>query len=202
VTVGDPLRGAPRRLRGTALARGLMLADERLAPGYWGGAASFSADTLGTDWAVGDDIVTLLWQPDAVPLIRGLAADPAWRAKLNALLDGWLIVHGLAGAGPASVRSVAFTSPFLFDPGRYCAGKSLKYTLRKTGPGGSTCEFSKESLRKKVLASCIAERSADGRTTVTVEPGTKFDAEEFARLSFAMQNEEEWVRTGIFVALG
>jgi hypothetical protein len=92
--------------------------------------------------------------------------------------------------------SIIFRSPFRFNPDGYCKTKGIKYTMRKTGEGAYRCEFSKESLKKKILAglSLVIHPS---RWVVTVTPEPKFRAEGFAQSAFDLPDPAEWVRIGM-----
>jgi hypothetical protein len=92
--------------------------------------------------------------------------------------------------------SIIFCSPFRFNPDGYCKTKGIKYTMRKTGEGAYRCEFSKESLKKKILAglSLVIHPS---RWVVTVTPEPKFRAEGFAQSAFDLPDPAEWVRIGM-----
>jgi radical SAM superfamily enzyme YgiQ (UPF0313 family) len=197
VRIGSAMAGIPHALRNAALARALMLADARMVEGYRGFRPSALFNGGESDWVVGDDRLVLVWSPAAAALVRDGMGDTAFIEKINTLLAGWeTLVSGSGGGShdPVSIQTVIFRSPFRFDLSAYCRNNSLKFTLRKTAPGSVSCALPKESLKKKILDTCTATETPDGRTVVSVTPGPKFDPEEFARTAFKLPAENEWVR--------
>jgi radical SAM superfamily enzyme YgiQ (UPF0313 family) len=197
--IGPALAGVPGAVRGTALARALMLTDKGLTEGYRGLRPSPVFNGTDSDWVFGDGCCVLVWSPDAATALRELVKDTAFIDKVNILLEGRATMAGLCGPDSAAVKTVTFQSPFRFDPSAYCRKKSLKLTLSKTEHGTVLYSLSKESLRKKIFSACSAQESPGGEWAVVVTPGPKFLPEEFARTAFMLPSENEWVRIGMTV---
>jgi len=200
VRIGPALAGVPHRMRHTALARALMLTEKKLVEGYRGPAPQ---NGLGSDWVIGDDSLVLVWSRETATALRELMNDAVFIEKVNTMLKGWVTLTGLGvhdqpcQAGLAGIKTIIFRSPFHFDPSEYCKNRSLKFTLRKSGPGTLCYVLSAESLKKKILGECMAEPESGGYCTVSVTPGPKFIPEEFARTAFKLSAENEWVRTAM-----
>ena len=194
VQIGPALAGVPYSMRGTALARSLMMADRRLVQGYRGFQGSSVFNRLGSDWVIGDDLLTLLWETKAAAVISDSLKDAVFLETVNTMLAGRGRLSAIAASDEIEIKTIVFRAPFRFDPSGYCERKSLKFMLRKNGPDISCYVLSKESLKKKIVNECMAERGSDGQYTVTVIPGPKFIPEEFARTAFSLPAENEWVR--------
>jgi radical SAM superfamily enzyme YgiQ (UPF0313 family) len=192
--MGERLRGVPRKAAGVALARACMLADERLVEAYRGFGGSLVFTTFATNWIVGDDELTLLWDGAHRGLVRALAKEAAFIRKVNDELAGWGFLEGCAQDAPPEIGAIDFSSPFQFDPAVFCKNRALKYTQVRAGENGYRYEMSKESLKKKIVVACSTERQADGSATVSVVPGPKFKPEEFAQTAFKLPTPQEWVR--------
>jgi hypothetical protein len=191
---GERLRGVPRKAAGIALARACMLADERLAEAYLGFGGSLVFTAFATNWIIGDDEITLLWDGAHRDLVLSLANDAEFKRKVNDELVGWGSLAGLGQSPSPEVGVIDFCSPFQFDPAVFCNARALKYTQIRDGANGYRYELSKASLKKKIVAACSAERHADGSATVSVVPGPKFRPEEFAQTAFKLPSPQEWVR--------
>jgi radical SAM superfamily enzyme YgiQ (UPF0313 family) len=194
MSISERLRGLPRKAAGVALARALMLADERLVEPYRGFGGAWTFDTWGTPWLTGDEVITLRWDNGARELLTTIMHDAGFLIKVNRELDGWGKCKGLAESAAVPLGTFSVTSPFPFDPSDYFQKKALKHTRIKRPDGGIGYEMSKESLKKKVLLSCVATVQTGGITTVTVVPGPKFSPEEFAKTAFMLPSPQEWVR--------
>jgi hypothetical protein len=193
VTVHARAAGLPRKIVGVAIGRALMLADDRLVEGYRGCRGSFLSNTTHTDWVAGHEIITLAWNRESEDLVRAAVEEEAGRSRINDAMNGYGAVAGLAQGPTATFRSYVFESPFPFDPADYFKNAVLKYTSRKTGENAYRFDFSRESLKRKVIAGLSVERTADA-WMVVVEPGPKFQVEMFMRSAFRLGSPEEWVR--------
>jgi hypothetical protein len=194
VLVSAALAGVPVAMRGTLLAKALLIADPSLVPVYWGNRGSRIAGIMGWERVTGDDIVSLGWLRPADETIRQRLGDPAFIQTVDALLDETLTLIGIAELKTDNAVKVVFRSPFPFDPAEYFALKSLKYTLCKTGPTTTDCRLSSKSLRKKIISWCSVECVHGITSHVTIIPGLKFSPGEFARKAFRLPEKNDWVR--------
>jgi hypothetical protein len=199
--IGPALAGVPHAMRGTALARALMLAHPLLTEGYRGLRSSPLFNGRESDWVVGDDCCVLVWNPDAAVAIKTLMNDASFIKKVNALLAGWAVLAGPGALDGVAVKTLRFRSPFRPDLSAYCKDKSLKLTLSKTASGTVVYTPSKESLKKKIFSACSAQETQPGQWVVSVTPGPKFFPDEFARTAFALPSKNEWVRIGMTAEL-
>jgi radical SAM superfamily enzyme YgiQ (UPF0313 family) len=189
------MAGIPHVMRGTMLACALMMTDKRLVEGYRGFRQSSTFDGPGSDWVIGDDLVTLVWNEKSAEIINHhILHDAVFREKIHAILAGRENVIGISALDHIEIKTILFRSPFQFDPSEFCKHRSLKFTLRKNGPDIMRYELSKESLRKKIFGTCVVERHPGDHCTVSLTPGPKFMPEEFARTAFRLPAENEWVR--------
>jgi len=192
VVVEPLLRGIPRAMRALALARAMLLTDDRLIAAFRRHAPLKPSEETNSDWLIGDDIVALMWDCGSIDMVKKLTADPGFTERVNSHLEQR---EALIGTGePGADRRIILRSPFPFDPARYCKNKSLKCTVRRESNISVRYEFSKESLKKKVLVDCFALQTEGGFFEVNVLPGPKFNPEEFARTAFALPGSVDWVR--------
>jgi radical SAM superfamily enzyme YgiQ (UPF0313 family) len=196
VTVLKKAAGLPRAVVGVALGRGLMRADERLVEGYRGFRGSASIKTWGLDWIIGDDYITLAWDASCEPVIGEALTDRQLLTKVNDAMNGYGTVVGMVSEQTSASSAIVFHSTFRFNPDGYGKTNGLKHTLRKTGEGAYRYDFSKEALKKKVIAELSLVILPD-EWTVTVAPGPKFAAEKFAQSVFALPDPVEWVNVGM-----
>ena len=196
VTAGQKARGAPRAALGVALARGCMLTESGFTEGYRGFGGSLTVDRFKSNWILGDDIVTLLWNDRDRSRLETLFKDPSFIDRVNRLMGGFGTVTGLSPSRSATVSELRFASPFQFDPAPYGKNTSIKYTQRKNSSNGYQYKLSTDSLKKKLFASMEASApDRDGGCLVTIKtPGAKFYPEEFSRMAFKVPSEDEWVR--------
>ena len=196
VAVLKKAAGLPRAIVGVALGRGLMRADERLVEGYRGYRGSASVKTWGSDWIIGDDCVSLAWDSSCEPMIREALTEYQLLAKVNEAMNGYGEAVGMVSEETVADSAIAFHSPFPFNLDDYCKTNGLKYTLLKTGEGAYRYDFSKESLKKKVVAGLSLVVQQD-EWRVAVTPGPKFLAEKFAQSAFVLPGPEAWVNIGM-----
>jgi hypothetical protein len=72
----------------------------------------------------------------------------------------------------------------------------LKSTLLNTDKGAYRYDFSKESLKKKIIEEMSVAQS-EREWTVTVRPGPKFRAEKFVKDVFELPYQEAWVTVAV-----
>ncbi|HKP94355.1 MAG TPA: radical SAM protein [Fibrobacteria bacterium] len=203
----DRVLGLPRKYPALVLASCLMRAEKALTPHFWRYRESWAPGAKETCWVAGDDGLLLDWLPEGLGLLRARLADADFLADVNAGLADWGEVLGeiplsLKPREEAREWGYAFRSPFPPDIDAYCRARGLRFTLRKSG-GLSVFEFSKDSLKKRLLKTLTAESGEGPRGTewlVRVEAAAKFSAEEFQREAFALPAPEEWVRTAAIAA--
>jgi radical SAM superfamily enzyme YgiQ (UPF0313 family) len=192
--IGPYLAGVPHGIRGTLLARAFMMAETKLIEGYRGFRQSGAFGVPGSGWVTGDDLVTLFWDRKTAEIINNLLGNVPFLEKINTILDGREKIIGISASDHIDIKTILFRSPFPFDPSEFCKNRSLRFTLNKNGPDSIHYELSKESLKKKIFGTCVAERQPDGHHAVLLTPGPKFIPEEFARTAFRLPAENEWVR--------
>lgn len=210
------VRGLPRKYPALALASALMRADASLTPHFWryGSSASPAAGDVG--WVAGLDRITLEWLPEGEARLRDRIHDPEFQARVDAALGEWGQLLGeVAPHEPPLRPAYLFLSPFRPDPDAYAKALGLRFTLRKQ-VGRTLCEWSKDSLRKRILtglewtggtgpsgAGGTGPGGADGTDgngdgepawEVLVDAGPKFDPELFLRKAFALPAPEDWAR--------
>ncbi len=202
--------GLPRKYPALILASCLMRADKALTPLFWRFRESWAQAGKDICYVAGEDGMVLDWLPEGHALLRERLADPIFLADVNAALGQW---GELLGEFP-TVRpegefgSFEFRSPFPLNLDAYGKAHGLRYTLKKNA-GRITCEWSKDSLKKKLLTALTAEEvSVDtepgalgaavadaGKVwVVRVEAAAKFTPEDFLREAFALPYPDDWVR--------
>jgi len=194
VWVSAVLAGVPVAMRGTLLAKALLIADPALVPAYWGNHGSRVAGIMGWERVTGDDTVSLGWLRPADETVRQRLGDPGFIRTVVALLGETLTLIGATKPEADYTVEIVFRSPFPFDPAEYFAMKSLRYTLCKTGPTSTDYRLSSESLRKKIISRCTVECDHGITSRVTIVPGLKFSPGEFARKAFRLPEKNDWVR--------
>lgn len=197
-SVGDRARGITRKYVGHVLAKGMMSADERLIPYFRRYVSSFwGKDSDRQAWLTGDDIITLSWSAQALPILDERIKEKAFLDAVNYAVSGWGELYFLSQETiPEFVLN--FVSPFKFDVSMYFKEKGLKYTLYKDTPGSHRYVLTKESLKKGIIASLEAEMPGNVKMlTINLSPGPKFDPEEFTRKVFITANNNDWVRVHV-----
>ena len=192
--VGPLLRGIPRSARSLTLARAMMLADERLIDSFRRRASLDTPEESLSDWLIGDDIISLAWDGNNFDTIRTLISDPIFIKIVNENMENRQSMVGPAGPEQCGFNRIDLRSPFPFDPAGYCTAKSLKFTVRRESATLIRYEFSKESLKKKIILACSACQAGRDIVEVMVAPGPKFNLEEFARTAFLLPESVDWVR--------
>ncbi|HLP43532.1 MAG TPA: hypothetical protein VK465_18670, partial [Fibrobacteria bacterium] len=211
----DRVLGLPRKYPGLVLASALMRAESSLALHFWRFAGSAAPASRDLCWVAGRDRITLEWLPEGEALLRERLADPVFLAAVDRALGPWGrllgaatsdgVEEGQAGlAGQAGQAGLAMEylvlSPFRPDPDAYALHLGLRFTLRRQAEG-FLCEWSKDSLRKRVLTGLTwRETRRDGETLweARVQPGPKFDPEEFLRKGFRLEEPDDWARIACY----
>ena len=194
VRVGPLLRGIPRALRFAALARAMMLADDRLVDAFRRSAMSKTSGAFYSDWLFGEDVLALAWDSSCVETVRSLFSAHSFIDAVNGFLENRELLIGVCEPSDSDIGRIVMRSPFPFDPAGYCKNLSLKFTLRRDSDGSARYEFSKETLKKKIIITCSSKETAPGWVEVTVTPGPKFEVEHFARNAFTLPSSIDWVR--------
>lgn len=196
VDVHRKAAGLPRKIVGVALARALMLAIEEVTEGYRGYRGSLIRETWDSDWIVGDDRISLAWDESNLPALEKAFADQALLARIDGEMNGYGSVIAVGRDAQATKGTIVFRSPYRFDPDRYCKANGLKSTLLKTDKGAYRYDFSKESLKKKIIEGMSVAQS-EREWSVTVRPGPKFRAEKFVKDVFELPYQEAWVTVAV-----
>jgi radical SAM superfamily enzyme YgiQ (UPF0313 family) len=194
--IPESLRGLPKKVAGSALARALMLADDSLVKAYKGYTGSYSEEFSEWPWVQGDDIVTLKFNPESVSFFEQLTDRNSFFKKVNNLLGGFLTVKDLCDKTKEKSVVLNFESPFRFDPSSFLKAKSLKYTGKRCGEKTYQCEFSADALKKNIINQLQYISTSEG-SNCTVIPGKKFNLQEFLSVSFLTPSENSLVRIRI-----
>jgi hypothetical protein len=193
---GERARGVPWKYFGTVLARALMLSDPELAMPYRGVRKA----RLVSEWALGDDVVRLAWNRVALERIHGRMGDQEFIGAVNSRMDGWGRLCGLSQA-PHPGLSLSIHSDFPLDEQGYMKSRHLKYTRRKDGRNGFILEFTRESLKKKIIQSFTCRPGAGGSVMIDLVPGTKFVLDEFLKEAFSLPAGNDWIRIRVRVKM-
>jgi len=79
--------------------------------------------------------------------------------------------------------------------------RHLKYTRRKDGRNGFILEFTRESLKKKIIQSFTCRPGAGGSVMIDLVPGTKFVLDEFLKEAFSLPAGNDWIRIRVRVKM-
>ncbi len=194
-----PAVGVPRAMLGAKLGSALMRAEPALAPYYRGCARSQLAPKLEYCWIGGSDMVELEWRAPAREILQKLAVQPDFAARISTLMHPWGQCVGSVES-PKTFSSFAFESSYPPQLDVWLKQLGLKCTLRRRPDGALAAEFSRDSLKKKIVNGLtIAEGVKAGAKTwsVTVQPGPKFAPEDFVRNAFRLAQPHDWVRIQI-----
>lgn len=145
--------GIPGEMAGMALARALMLSSPDLVAPYSGFYSSFWDTENKGSWVTGDNIITLLWEKQALPVIEQMLQDEIFIRDVNSRLDdGWGKLIKACNNTPLKVSLVisGYSKCNLQDFMQSCY---LKYTLKKNRDNGCIYELSKDSLKKDIIRS-------------------------------------------------
>jgi hypothetical protein len=192
VKAGDYFRGLPRKLRAAAVARAMMITDERIVRAYRG----INVDCSGiqaSDWVIGHDSFIIYWDGRFMDLLDHACSHVGFIGKVNEILGG--IETVLCFNKTALVECLVYKcrSRFQLVLSDFCRNRSLKYTTVKTD-SGMRCVFSKESLKKKILIDCYYVKDEHGIYSLNIIPGHRFNIEDFMQTAFLFDEKEDWVR--------
>lgn len=194
VEVGELGRGVPRKQVGVALARAMMLAEPRLTPYYRGFSKSFWVNENKPLWLTGTDVISLLWNQNAVEFIRKQFENEDFLKKVQEQFNGWgsllKITEQTWSAYPGILH---FDSPFEAKMDPLLKDLGLKYTLKKLSDGNYSYELIPASLKKDIIKKLEITKTAKG-TSVQVSPGSKFDLPQFMARAFKLPQSQHWVK--------
>ncbi len=196
VEAGERSRGVPWKYFGAVLARGLMLSDPELAIPYRG----VKKARMVSEWALGDDVVRLAWYRGAAGRIRENMGNPDFIRTVNSHLEGWGKLCSLSDEHPQGI-SLSIHSEYPLDEQSYMKSRHLKYTQKKNGRDGFTLEFTRESLKKKMIQSFTCRSGAGGSVLIDLIPGSKFMLDEFLKEAFRLPARNDWVRIRTLVSM-
>jgi len=191
VDIKEACRGLPRHAAAGAIAAGIMTLDPSFVPWYRGFSHSLLSEGR-PSWTIGHDILTLLWHNDGIDPLRRALEDPLVLERVNRASGRWATLVAPWPTAPEAWR-LSMLSPYLFRPNSYCLRRGLTHVLRKS-ENGYSLEFTKQALKKKLIERCEYHESPKGGAEVELTVTAKFDAAEFAREAFLLDNECDWVR--------
>ncbi len=189
-------RGIPRKNIGIALARAIMLIDNRIVEPFLSYGKSYINDTFNTPWITGDDILTLNFHKSSEKLLDELFSENEIINQINLHLNSWGTVkrNQLKHFKPSIVLEIE--SPFKFDGTIFLKQRSVKYITRKTGENQYTFDIPKDSLKKKVIGSFAWKISEEG-CFIRMQPLEKFNLEEFIENSFILPSPKHRFRVKV-----
>ncbi len=193
--------GLPRKYPALVLASALMRADKALTPYFWRFRETWAQTGKEICWSAGEEGVLLDWLPEGLALLRERLTDENFLGDTNAVLAEWGQVLGeYPLVKPAEWMSVyQFASPYPLNLDVYAKAHGLRYTLRKNA-GRVTCDWSKDSLKKRLLTALTAEEVSTptgNEWIVRVDAAVKFNPEEFLREAFRIPTAQDWVRVRV-----
>jgi len=198
MNIGERGKGLPRKYLGLVLARAIMKSEKTLVP-YFRSYASSYWSRGGEKYTriTGDDIVTLLWDKKALPLLEKKLIDKKFLATVNTHLDGWGSVR--TGDVPeAPGFSLTVESPYAFDGTAYFRERGINYVQHKDKAMSYRLEFPVKSLKKQIVSefsySSVASVDGKSRFFVNIVSGPKFNVEEFIREAFRCPDKNDRVR--------
>ncbi len=205
VSVSTENRALVRKYFGTVLARAIMRSEERLIPLFRTYVSSYWA-ACGKEpvWITGADLITLEWDTKAKDMIPELCAKKTFIEKVNKELGKWGELKCLARDKDPYVFKIMFNSPLVLKLQEYLKQNGMKYTLYKLGEGNYSYKFTKETVKKKIIAELYAEtvtrQDAGGAVKehcVTVIPSEKFCADDFTQGAFVFSDKNDRAKVTI-----
>ncbi len=185
----------PAKMPHVDLARALLIADPALTPLYRGSAlksAGIRNDGLFFTLE-GEEVITLVWDQEALPLITAAISRTDCLERVNRLLSGKMEWLRLAPED-WQVSRLVVDSPFSFDPEPFLKKCSVKYMKRKISPTEWSIEPAGASRHNKYISTLSWSITADKNVRVELSPGLKFNAGEFVRLGFVIPDPASAVR--------
>ena len=196
IRASEKNRGIPRTLLAAAAASGLMSAERKLTPHYFGFTKSFWDERENPPWIWGDDILYLKWNKQGVQILSDLLQDPDFLEKVNRKIEDWGQVAGFASKSPEWF-DLRIRSPYPFDLSEYMKKNGLEGTIRKIAGGGYRYDFTRESVRKKILSALTLPDKEPDLWTLTITAGPKFSVEAFLKDAFTLPDPKAWVRISV-----
>jgi radical SAM superfamily enzyme YgiQ (UPF0313 family) len=193
VRAGERNRGIPRNLLAAAAAVSLMSDEKKLVPFYFGFKSSFWDGRENPPWVWGDDILILRWLKPGIRILTEILRDAKSMEGINRKMNGWGKILGTA-AEPAEGFDLKIKSPYAFNLSNYFNECGISGTMRKIEEGGYRYDFSKESLRKKILFGLTLPNKESDQWTVELSVGPKFLVETFLKNAFVLPDPKAWVR--------
>ncbi|MBN1980157.1 MAG: radical SAM protein [Chitinivibrionales bacterium] len=201
IKIIEKARSVLRKTIALALARSIMTVLPQSVTLYRGYGNSFMmADPNMVPWLYGDELLTLVWDERAKPLLEHCMVEVPLLEKINQEFKPWGTLVALDTTGrPDTMVMVPdlhlfFQSPFPFFDDGYLKKHHLRHVRKKEGENLYHYCFIDETIKKKKFVSDIhLERHAES-WSVSVKPGVKFDYREFAQQAFLLPQPHDWVR--------
>ncbi len=185
-------RGIPRKNIGIALARAIMLSEEKLVEPFLSFGESFIDKKFESDWIYGDDILTLRFHKSALDVINKRFGEIDFIEKINKHLEHWGKVENIVQNIGSSIALVV-ESPYKFDGNAFFKKYSIKYVNRKSAENTYRMEFTKDSLKKKIMGNTVLQLQNDG-CILTLTPLEKFDLQDFLKNAFVLPSPQHRIR--------
>lgn len=180
-------RGIPRKNTGIALARAIMLSEPRLIDPFHSYRGSLVNNTFDNPWIYGSDVISLDFHKSSESLLCELLHEQQFIDKVNSVFAKWGKIIQITEDNSCRCRKLLFESEYPFDENSYFRKHSIKYTKRKIGDNSHSLDIIRESLKKKIIASCVILKHGNYET-VTIEPLEKFFFNEFLSSAFKADN--------------
>ncbi len=185
-------RGIPARYFASVLASAIMTMDSAFSQLYSKFGSSWRSANLGDFWIDGHDVLTLYWH-------KGESLFEAIRDRipeLNYRLSSWMNVMSIHLAMPSIEKSkVLIDSPFDIDTSSFFSSYKLKATIRRAKEQ-YLCDFSTDSLKRKVLTGMTFSRKAEGGSFAELAIGPKYDHLNSLSLLFSVPSPSYLYRIG------
>lgn len=146
--------GIPRKTIATALARSIMLAERQLIPYYKGYLKNYWDTQEQPCWVYGHDQLTLLWNEPALPRIEQLMRNEQFIQKTEDHFRNWGTLVEVSSS-PWQPQKLTLISDAELYLTQYFKNNGLKHTLKKIKDDTYLFEFSKESLKKKIITQIL-----------------------------------------------
>jgi radical SAM superfamily enzyme YgiQ (UPF0313 family) len=193
--------GLPRKYFAVAVVQAILKAFPELTAGYFGYRKSHWSETSDSPWVYGVDALTLVWNHKYLTQLNEILENPERIARINAAMDlrwGKVLEQQITVNKKISLQ---IDSPFPYDGQNYWQQKYVKFNARKIAENAYIYEITKDSLKRGQILELSFEKLADGGSRLKLTPGSKFDAEEFARKSFRLPKPSDWVKVEIRATL-
>lgn len=193
IEADETVRGLPRKILGTALARALMLSESGLIPAFRRFQKSFWEERTPPVWITGDDVLTLVFRGGLITDWMNLLADDVFMRKVNERLMPFGKFKGIMREAPQTFEIKA-ESAFPFDGSAYLKSENLNHTLIKVSKNRFRYEFSREARKKNIITEMTCQNKPDGNCEINLLVGPKFDPTVFAKRAFILPEKSDWVR--------